>query len=157
MYIAIGPKQGKGSAVAGGATYSEEIEALSKEVLDLYSIFLYLKLEQVKIPLHLVSMVYADCSLALQSFDYQHGMGVINCYTLIVEIENFTCMLFLALICSHSYHNRLFQSEKILRVRTDVSGLHTGYKSQALSGPSGKRKRFLLCKVARYRSTLSES
>ncbi|KAJ6418387.1 hypothetical protein OIU84_001708 [Salix udensis] len=30
-----GPKQGTGSAVAGGATYSEEIEALSKEVTNL--------------------------------------------------------------------------------------------------------------------------
>ena len=66
MHIAIGPKQGRGSAVAGGATYSEEIQALSKEVLDLFSIFfLYLKQEQVKIPLHLLSMMYADCSLAL--------------------------------------------------------------------------------------------
>ncbi|KAJ6882083.1 microtubule-associated protein RP/EB family member 1A [Populus alba x Populus x berolinensis] len=30
-----GPKQGRGSAVAGGATYSEEIQALSKEVTNL--------------------------------------------------------------------------------------------------------------------------
>jgi hypothetical protein len=66
-------------------------------------------------------------------------------------------MLFLALICSHSYHNRVLQYEKILTVSTDDSGLHTGYKSQALSGPFGKRKRFLLCEAARYRNTMSDS
>jgi RP/EB family microtubule-associated protein len=39
MHIAIGPKQVRGSAVAGGATYSEEIQALSKEVFHFLLVF----------------------------------------------------------------------------------------------------------------------
>jgi len=53
--------------VVGEANSSEEIQALSKEVLDLfYLIFLlFLKQQQVKTPLHLVSLINADCYHAL--------------------------------------------------------------------------------------------
>jgi len=62
MHVATGQKQGRGSAVVGEANSSEEIQALSKEVLDLFNLIylLFLKQQQVKTPLHLVSLINAD-------------------------------------------------------------------------------------------------
>lgn len=45
MHVATGQKQGRGSAVVGEANSSEEIQALSKEVLDLFYFIFFIVFE----------------------------------------------------------------------------------------------------------------
>ena len=60
MHVATGQKQGRGSAVVGEANSSEEIQALSKEVLDL---FIFIVFETAASQNPLAFSVFDKCRL----------------------------------------------------------------------------------------------